>query len=86
MSKFSTFLIVRHTPDACLFSSGVSGCFLVVDRVTRDVSIADGISVPIDHVTETELVSNEFGNYTTQSAFVKSVSEPVCYPVQLREL
>ena len=30
------------------------------------------------------LISNEFGNYATQSAFVKSVSEPVC--VQLREL
>ena len=30
------------------------------------------------------LISNEFGNYGTQSAFVRAVSEPVC--VQLREL
>ena len=45
-----------HTPDAYLFSSssGVSGRFLVVDRVTGDVSIADGLSVPIDRVTKTE--------------------------------
>ena len=45
-----------HTPDAYLFSSssGVSGRFLVIDRVTRDVSIADGLTVPIDRVTKTE--------------------------------
>ena len=30
------------------------------------------------------LISNEFGNYTTLSAFVKYVSEPVC--VQICEL
>ena len=45
-----------HTPDAYLVSSssGVSGRFLVVDRVTRDLSIADGVTVPIDRVSKTE--------------------------------
>ena len=42
------------------------------------------VSVSSTLVESLVLISNEFGNYATQSAFVKSVSEPVC--VQLREL
>ena len=68
-----------HTPDAYLFSSssGVSGRFLVVDRVTRDVSISDGLTVSIDRVTKTEEIHGIIG-------LVELVSGPYLVVVKRR--